>query len=209
MRIRTLAWVLMAGALAFAATGASQAKNAKNDHGNGKSGKARSDDGRGNGHDHDDDDDDRKGDRPELSFEARLSGFLETPLSISSAGRGKLKLRVNSAESSAEYELRYSDLEGTSVSFAHIHLGQPGTTGGVMVFLCSNTPAPVTTPACPGPEGGTVTGTLVAADVVGPSAQGIAAGEFAEFVKALRKGAAYVNVHTDLYPSGEIRGNVD
>jgi hypothetical protein len=53
-----------------------------------------------------------------------------------------------------------------------------------------------------------VTGTLVAADVVGPSAQGVAAGEFAEFVKALRKRAAYVNVHTDLYPSGEIRGNV-
>ena len=77
-----------------------------------------------------------------------------------------------------------------------------------MVFLCSNTGSPVPTPACPGPAGGSVTGTLTAADLIGPSGQGVAAGEFSEFVEALRKRGAYVNVHTDLYTPGEIRGNI-
>ena len=45
-------------------------------------------------------------------------------------------------------------------------------------------------------------------DVVGPSDQGIAAGEFAELVRAIRNGATYVNVHTAAWPKGEIRGNI-
>jgi hypothetical protein len=139
---------------------------------------------------------------------ARLSGFLETPSSISSTGSGRFEIRWNAAKSSAEYELEYENLEGTSVLFAHIHLGQPRTTGGVMVFLCSNVGAPVPTPACPGPAGGEVSGTLTADDLIGPSAQGVAPGEFEEFIEALRKNAAYVNVHTDKYQPGEIRGNI-
>lgn len=139
---------------------------------------------------------------------ARLSGFLETPASISSAGSGSFEIKVSSAKSSAEYELEYEGLEGASVLFAHIHLGQPRTTGGVMVFLCSNAGSPVPTPACPGPAGGTVTGTLTADDLIGPSNQGVAPGEFEEFVDALRSRGAYVNVHTDLFPTGEIRGNI-
>jgi hypothetical protein len=39
--------------------------------------------------------------------------------------------------------------------------------------------------------------------------QGIAAGQFDEFLRALRTGTAYVNVHTNLYQGGEIRGNID
>lgn len=142
-------------------------------------------------------------------FDARLSGFLETPASISSSGKGSFTIEVNSKRNLAEYELEYEDLEGAQVLFAHIHLGQPRTGGGVMVFLCSNSGGPAGTPACPGPAGGEVSGTLTAEDVLGPTAQGVEEGAFDEFVDALRKGAAYVNVHTDLWPTGEIRGNID
>jgi hypothetical protein len=40
--------------------------------------------------------------------------------------------------------------------------------------------------------------------------QGIDAGAagFAEMVKAIRTGSAYVNVHTTNHPSGEIRGRL-
>ena len=33
-------------------------------------------------------------------------------------------------------------------------------------------------------------------------------GEFGELVRAMRAGATYVNVHTNLSPGGEIRGQI-
>jgi hypothetical protein len=78
-----------------------------------------------------------------------------------------------------------------------------------MVFLCTNlgngSPG---TPLCP-PGGGTVEGTFTAEDVIGPAGQGVEAGEFAEAIAAMRAGAAYVNVHTEKYPGGEIRGQLN
>jgi CHRD domain len=56
--------------------------------------------------------------------------------------------------------------------------------------------------------GGTVSGVLTAPDVIGPALQGVPAGEFAEFIRALRASAAYGNVHTAAFPGGEIRGQV-
>jgi hypothetical protein len=53
-----------------------------------------------------------------------------------------------------------------------------------------------------------VTGTLDASGVVGPAGQGIAAGEFAELLHAIRSGVTYANVHTNTWPAGEIRGQI-
>jgi hypothetical protein len=47
-----------------------------------------------------------------------------------------------------------------------------------------------------------------ASDVIGPAEQGIAPGEFRELVRAIRHNATYVNVHTEMFETGEIRGNV-
>ena len=94
---------------------------------------------------------------------------------------------------------------------AHIHFGARATSGGVSVWLCANNPpittAPAGTQACPA-RSGTITGTIAAANVVGPAAQGIAPGEFAELVAAIRAGATYVNVHTATNPPGEMRGQL-
>jgi CHRD domain len=80
--------------------------------------------------------------------------------------------------------------------------------GGVSVFLCSNAPAPpVPTPLCPA-TGGSVSGTLAAADVIGPAGQGIEPGEIDELIDAIGAGATYVNVHTNDFPGGEIRGQI-
>jgi hypothetical protein len=90
---------------------------------------------------------------------------------------------------------------------AHIHFGQPGVNGGVIVWLCTAGPtAPAGTPACP--QSGTVTGTLTPSSVVGPSGQGITAGEWNEFLAAVRKGLTYANVHSTIFPAGEIRGQL-
>ena len=55
---------------------------------------------------------------------------------------------------------------------------------------------------------GIVTGVVTAADVVAVPSVGIGAGEFAEVIRAMRKGDTYANVHTTLFPGGEIRGQI-
>ena len=134
----------------------------------------------------------------------KLQGFQEVP-AISTAAQGTFRARVDSA--SLTFELTYSGLEGGNVTQAHIHFGQPGVSGGITIWLCSNLPnPPLNTPACP--QSGTVTGVRLASDVVGPAGQGISAGEFAEVLKAIRAGVTYANVHSTTFAGGEIRGQI-
>jgi hypothetical protein len=84
-----------------------------------------------------------------------------------------------------------------------------GANGGISVFLCqtaTNTDPTGLAPTCP--QSGSVTGTLTAANVIGPTGQGVAAGEFSELVAAIRGGVAYANVHSSMFPGGEIRGQI-
>ena len=139
-----------------------------------------------------------------------LTGYEEVP-SVSTVAEGEFHARISDDATQIDYELKYSDLEG-SVTQAHIHFGQKGVNGGISVWLCGNPSATVTppsgTPACP-PSPATVTGTLDATDVVGPTGQGIAAGEFAELIRAIRAGKTYANVHTTKFPTGEIRSQIE
>jgi len=142
-------------------------------------------------------------------FKALLDGFQEVP-SVSTAGSGTFKAKLKNDE--IKYELEYSGLEGSvaPAAGAHIHLGQSGANGGIMVFLCE-TPGVVedptdNAPACP--EEGTVEGTFSSENIIGPSGQGIEAGEFDEFLTALRAGNAYINLHSSAFPGGEIRGQI-
>lgn len=135
-----------------------------------------------------------------------LRGFEEVP-SISSGAHGMFRARIDNG--AIAYRLSYEGLQG-DVRQAHIHVGQKGVNGGVSVFLCQTLANPDPTglaPMCP--AAGEVAGLLLPANIIGPSGQGITAGEFAELVAAIRKGVAYVNVHSSLFPGGEIRGQLD
>lgn len=140
--------------------------------------------------------------RKSNSLKADLEGFEEVP-AISTTGTGELRIRIAKNESSFDFELSYEDLEGATTIASHIHLGQQSVNGGIGVFLCGGGGRPACTPTS-----GTFTGTVTAADVIGPAGQGIAANEFAELLRAMREGATYVNVHTDKHPGGEIRGQI-
>jgi hypothetical protein len=149
-----------------------------------------------------------EGDGGSRVIHARLSGYQENPLALSSAGAGHFRARIDKSAGTISYKLTYDGLEG-AVTQAHIHFGSPSQVGGVSVFLCTNLGnGPAGTQACPAAPG-TVTGTIAAADVLGPAGQGIAAGEFAELLAAIRANSTYVNVHSDLYPIGEIRSQLE
>jgi CHRD domain-containing protein len=133
-------------------------------------------------------------------FKASLNGYLETP-SISTVARGSFDLRIRGSE--IHFNLKYRNLTAAPL-FAHIHFGRPDVAGNVSAFICGGGGKP----ACPAAASGEVSGVIVAADVVGPAGQGIAPTEYAELVRAIRNGATYVNVHTPLFGTGEIRGNI-
>jgi CHRD domain len=97
------------------------------------------------------------------------------------------------------------------VTQSHIHVGQLGVGGSVVIYLCQTAANPDPTGlAHECPQEGSVTGTITAANVIAGSmpAQQLAAGDLAAVLSAIRAGAAYANVHTDLSPGGEIRGQI-
>jgi hypothetical protein len=106
-------------------------------------------------------------------------------------------------EQSLAVQLTYNPLEGGAVVAAHIHVAREFVNGGIVIHLCGSGGKP----ACPTPSG-QVTATVTAADVVDLPAQGIPAGGLAEVITAMRRGATYVNVHSELFPGGEIRGQI-
>jgi len=141
-----------------------------------------------------------------LIFE-RLSGFEEDPLTFSTPGTATFAARIDEKAGEISYRLSWKDLP-TNVVQAHIHFGGRHQSGGVIIFLCGGGPATAPAPACPAGDA-TVTGTLTAAGVIGPTGQGIAAGEFNELVDAIRADTTYVNIHTTERPGGEIRSQID
>jgi hypothetical protein len=139
---------------------------------------------------------------------ARLIGFEEVP-AISTTARGRFTATIDEGTPAIEYELRYQGLQA-DITQSHIHFGRERTNGGISVWLCGTPtlPGPAGTPACGGPRTNTVTGVITPAQVIGPSGQGITAGEFNELLKALKDGSAYANVHSTTFPGGEIRGQI-
>jgi len=141
-------------------------------------------------------------------FTESLTSYQEVP-ALSTPGVGEFHARINHNATEIQYQLTFSNLESNATQ-AHIHFENPTNSGGIVAFLCTNVGGgPPGTQPCP-VAGGTITGTLRAADVGnGAAAQGIAAGEFTEFVNAIRAGATYVNVHSVTRPAGEIRAQLE
>ena len=146
---------------------------------------------------------------------ARLNGFHEAAVAgagaISTTGTGVFTAKIDESGQTITYTLTFTVDTDTdpatgsppTATVAHIHFAERHVGGGVIAFLCGGGGKP----ACPA-SGGTVTGIITAANIIGPTGQGIGAGQFAEAVRAIRAGAVYANVHSTRWPSGEIRGQV-
>lgn len=117
-------------------------------------------------------------------FDAHLSGFNEVP-PVNSQASGKLYANYLPDGHTLSYVLTTDNLE--NVFAAHFHLGAPGVNGPVVKTLNFDF------------ESGTAVGTWTPNDTepISPT-----------LVRQLFKGNIYVNVHTEQFPSGEIRGQV-
>jgi hypothetical protein len=135
-----------------------------------------------------------------------LTGFEEVP-ALSTPGTGEFRASIGGDE--IRYRLTFDGLESAATQ-AHIHFENRTNNGPIVVFLCSNLGnGPPGTQPCPA-DGGTIRGTIRPADVgAGAADQGLAAGEFQEFVRAIRAGATYVNVHSTGRPGGEVRAQLE
>ena len=139
---------------------------------------------------------------------ARLMGFQEVP-AVSTEGNGTFEAVISPNGNAIDYELTYSGMQGT-VTQSHMHVGQRGVNGGIVLWICGTTPGtpgPAGTPACTFPNGH-FAGSWRPENVQLVAAQQFAPGELDEVIAAIRAGVAYVNVHTNLSPGGEIRGQV-
>jgi hypothetical protein len=134
---------------------------------------------------------------------ATLVGYEETP-SVSTLGHGDFRATIDDGAQVIDYSLTLGGTFNSPIAVAHIHFGQRGVAGGVSAFLCgggSKSDKPCL-------QNGSVTGTIVPSDVIGPAGQGIAAGEWRELVAAMRAGVTYANAHSATQAGGEIRGQI-
>ena len=150
------------------------------------------------------------------SLRASLNGTGEVPLVVTGA-TGTFRGTLDTSANTLTYTLTYADVE-SAVQQAHIHIGQRFVAGGITLYLCTNLAAPAgvpAPPACPSPSG-TVTGVLGPSNIFGPAAQGIVNGadaatdlaEWNQLERVLLTGKTYANVHSQVSPAGEIRGQI-
>lgn len=133
------------------------------------------------------------------SFNALLNGAVVRPTAINTPATGSATFSHSGGN--VTYNVSYSGLKGI-LTAAHIHIGTPTASGGVVLNLCSAGAAP----ACPassrtGSFSGTANQTYVAGGLTMDSV-----------LTLMRQRNAYINLHTDTAgggtPSGEIRGNI-
>ena len=127
------------------------------------------------------------------SFSAELTGGDEVPpVDTNATGIANFQNNVQTVN----YQLSVNDL--VNVTQAHIHRGEEGENGKVVVTLY-NTTMPT------GPMSGLLSqGNITAANLVGP----LAGQQLTDLVSIMDNGTAYVNVHTKDFPLGEIRGQI-
>jgi CHRD domain len=131
-------------------------------------------------------------------FDAILSSASEVPpVQTIASGFADLDVEVEDGQRVVDYQLSVSNISG--VTQAHIHQGNSSENGPIIVslFNASSTPTgPVT--------GQLAEGQITPANFVGPL-QGM---QLDDLITLMQNGTAYVNVHTEQNPQGEIRGTI-
>jgi len=128
------------------------------------------------------------------SFSAALSGSANK-----SNSTGTAKFLINENNSQISYWINVTGIR--KINQAHVHNGTRGQDGDIVVSLLSNSKSAkeIATP----PKIG-FNGHITKGDLRGPM-QGK---DISDLITLMGNGSAYVNIHTDKYPKGAIRGQI-
>ena len=128
-------------------------------------------------------------------FSAMLSGGEEVP-PVDTAATGVASFTLEGGES-IKYDVNVTGMD--KVTAAHIHNAPKGENGEVVVTLFkADSPT------------GQISGSLANGSITASNLEGQMQGSpFRDIIRALELGEAYVNVHTEKNPNGEIRGQIN
>jgi hypothetical protein len=125
-------------------------------------------------------------------FKAKLSGQEEVP-PVQTTATGKAWFKP--MQDKVWFKLNVTDMQG--ITKAHIHTGKQGENGPILVTLYkSDTPQSI--------NGKLSYGNITANLLEGP----MKGKQISDLATAMSDGTTYVNVHTEKYPNGEIRGQI-
>jgi trimeric autotransporter adhesin len=127
-------------------------------------------------------------------FTATLSGASEVPVTASTA-TGTAQVQLDATQTTINVNLSTQGF-ASPVTASHIHFGATGANGGILFSLF----------AAPGTFPSPLTESLTSTDFSPDSADGIST--YAQAVNAILSGKAYINVHTNANPAGDIRGQL-
>ncbi len=129
------------------------------------------------------------------NYGAKLSGANEVP-AVMSNGTGIAKFNFSNDGNAASFHVNVSGI--ADARFAHIHFAKAGVNGGVVFTLRMDKVV------------GPVSGLYASGEINPMNFSGrLLGGDLVILREAFRTGNAYVNVHTDKFPGGELRGQVN
>ncbi|HZA63937.1 MAG TPA: CHRD domain-containing protein [Nitrososphaeraceae archaeon] len=131
----------------------------------------------------------------EERFITELTGFEEVPPVNNTSAIGVAEFKLG--QDNIMYIVNVTDIE--NVTAAHIHSGQVGENGPIVVTLFKeDTPTTAMT-----------TGVLSEGNITATNLEGPMAGQLlSNLTSAMQNEQTYVNVHTQQNPNGEIRGQI-
>jgi len=130
----------------------------------------------------------------EKSFKAKLTPKQEV-VSPESKASGKAEFKLSKDGQTLSYKLHVKNIKDANA--AHIHKGKKGENGPPVVGLFS------------GERKGKFSGMLSEGTITEQDLLGDFQGKpLEDLINLLKAGDAYINVHTDANPEGEIRGQI-
>ena len=129
------------------------------------------------------------------SFKAKLTGDDSVP-AVKTKAKGNAEFKLSKEGKELSYKLKVKNI--VNVSAAHIHKGKKGETGPVIASLFAG-------PKKEGKfKGDLADGMIMDKDLMGE----LQGKPLDALIQLIASGDAYVNVHTDAHPDGEIRGQI-